>query len=151
MFAILLYLSIILSYFCSNYAREEIWIYRIIFLTQLFCCMNLYFLHKGVQQFLHDCFVYVLVYGLMTTNNLFTKVFSCCVSTAMVSTRFYYKSCIFLWWNTNRNPDYDMIVMLMTLICLLRSRALIPNWLCFIVGVVSHFLEDAQNNSITVS
>ena len=126
MFSILLLLSIPISLFGLKVNYEyEAFLYSLIVSTQFLCGLNLFLLNKRFQQVLHDVFVYVLTYGLLSSNIYFTKLFSMIMAGTMLATRFYYKRCIFLYWNTNRNCDYDVIVLCMMIVCALRSHSLL--------------------------
>ncbi len=148
MFSKLLFLSIPISFLgFGRIPQEEFLIYVLILSTQFLCVINLLIMDKRLQQLLHDSFVYVLTYGLLCSNNSYTKIFSAVMSLQMLMTRFYYKRCIFLFWNTTRNCDYDLVILLMVLSCLIRSDSLLGNNQCIIISVVSHFLPDKQKHS----
>ena len=149
MFSTLLILSIPISLFGLklNY-DHELFNYILIISTQFLCVANLYFRNKRVQQFLHDIFVYVLTYGLLSSNIFFTKVFSIIMASTMLATRFYYKRCIFLFWNNNRNYDYDFIVISLMIICTVRSSSWLFEKECAVIATISHFLLDKHENSV---
>jgi len=149
MFSTLLITSIPISLYGLkiNYEYES-FLYTLITSTQFLCVINLFFLNKRFQQFLHDIFVYTLTYGLLSSNIFFTKVFSMTMAGTMLATRFYYKRCIFLFWNTNRNCDYDVIVFCMMCVCGLRSQSLLYEKECALVSFISHFLCDKNENSL---
>ena len=148
MFSYLLFTSILLSCFCGRYAPDERFVYILIYNTQLGCTLNLFWRDPNIQLVLHDCFVYVLVYGLMCTTNTYTKLFALIISTAMLTTRLIYGRCIFLWWNQDRNIDYDVIILIMTILCCFRNTSFLNNFVCISIGIVSHFLRDAYENSL---
>ena len=148
MFSKLLLLSIPISFTgLKHIPPEEFLLYVLILSTQILCVLNLLIMDKRLQQFLHDSFVYVLTYGLLCSNIFFTKCFSVVMSFQMLMTRLYYKRCIFLFWNTTRNCDYDFVVSLMILVCMMRSDSLLGNKQCMFIGIASHFLLDEQENS----
>lgn len=148
MFGKLLFLSIPISLVgFKKYSGEEIPLYILIISTQFLCALNLLIMDKRLQLFLHDSFVYVLTYGLLCSNNHYTKFFSIVIGSVMLLTRIYYKRCIFLFWNTTRNIDYDIVVFLMILACFFRDDCLLGNKECMAVGVFSHFLLDKHENS----
>ena len=146
-FSCLLFFSILVSYYCGKNTPEEKLFYILIYNTQLFCVANLFFEDLYIQLLLHDCFVYVLVYGLMCTPHIHTKLFAISISTAMIVTRMMYDRCIFLWWNKNRNIDFDIIVFTMIIISYLRKSSVLPNWVCIFIGCISHFLPDCRDDS----
>lgn len=148
MFSTLLILSIPISLFglTVNYEYEP-FLYTLIVSTQFLCCLNLFVLNKRFQQILHDIFVYVLTYGLLSSNVYFTKNFSMIMAGAMLATRFYCKRCIFLYWNTDRNCDYDVIVFFMMIVCALRTQSLLYKKECVAVSLFSHLLCDKYENS----
>jgi hypothetical protein len=148
MFSKLLFLSIPISLIgFKQIPEEEFILYIFILSTQFLCVLNLLILDKRLQQFLHDSFVYVLTYGLLCSNNYYTKLFSVVMSFQMLMTRLYYKRCIFLFWNTTRNCDYDFIVLFTILTCIMRSESLLGNKQCMFIGIASHFLLDQHKNS----
>lgn len=150
-FSYLLFSSLVLSYYCGKYTPEEKLLYVLIYNTQLGCVFNLFFKDVRMQLLLHDSFVYVLVYGLMCTPYMYTKLFSIVISTAMIFTRLIYDRCIFLWWNKSRNIDFDIIVFIMIIISYFRKNSLLPNWLCISIGCISHFLPDSRNDSFVLN
>ena len=148
MFAQLLIVSTVAGYYGTQYAPEEFMMYMFILFIQLICILNLIIADPRPQSSLHDAFVYVIVYGLLCSTNVYTQHLVSCIAFAMVSTRIAYNRCIFLWWNTERNIDYDVIVSIMTLVCLMRSESLIRHWLCWVIGFASHFFSDVSSNSV---
>ncbi len=148
MFSKLLLLSIPISFVGFKQSpQEEFLLYVLILSTQFLCVLNLFILNKRLQQFLHDSFVYVLTYGLLCSNNSYTKIYSVVMSSQMLMTRFYYKRCIFLFWNTTRNCDYDLVVFFMIFTCLMRSDSILGNKQCMFIGIASHILLDEHKNS----
>ena len=146
-FACLLFLSLLVSYYCGKNTPEEKLFYIFIYNTQVLCVANLFFKDVYMQLILHDCFVYVLVYGLLCTHHIHTKLFAMSISTAMIVTRMIYDRCIFLWWNQNRNIDFDIVVFTMIMISYFRESSVLPNWVCLFVGCISHFLPDSRDDS----
>ena len=148
MFAKLLFFSIPISLVgFKEYSGEETPLYLLILGTQFLCVLNLLIMNKRLQLLLHDLFVYVLTYGLLCSNNHFTKIFSIVIGSTMLLTRMYYKRCIFLFWNATRNIDYDFVVLSMILACFFRQDCLLGNKECMAVGFFSHFLLDKYENS----
>ena len=148
MFSKLLFISIPISLLgIKEYSGEETPLYILILSTQFLCVINLLIMDKRLQLFLHDSFVYVLTYGLLCSNNHFTKFFSIVIGSFMLLTRMYYKRCIFLFWNTKRNIDYDFVIFLMILACFIRYDFLLGNKECMAIGFFSHFLLDKYENS----
>jgi len=148
MFSKLLFLSIHISFVgFKRSSDEEFLLYVLILSTQFLCTLNLLIMDKRLQLILHDSFVYVLAYGLLCSNIQFTKFFSVCMSFQVLLSRLYYKRCIFLFWKTSRNCDYDLILFSMILSCFLRNDSLLGNKQCMIIGFASHFLLDEDKNS----
>ena len=148
MFAKLLFLSIPFSLVgFKEYSGEETPLYILIVSTQILCVINLFIMDKRLRLFMHDFFVYVLTYGLLCSNNHYTKFFSIVIGSTMLLTRMYYKRCIFLFWNTKRNIDYDFIIFSMVIACFFRTDFLLGNKECMVVGFFSHFLLDKPENS----
>lgn len=148
MFTLLLLISIpmtIVSAIYDNMCDKEH--YALIGLTQVLCVMNCVLEHKEFQLILHDIFVYVILYALLVTNCHGLKIFGTIIASAMVFTRLLFGRCIFLWWNTCRNIDYDILVSVMIVINILRESPVLNMYICISAAMFSHFLRDSDQNS----
>ena len=148
MFAFLLFCSIPSTCFgIAMVSHHEIVLYVVILHVQLICVLNLLIRDMRIQQYAHDVFVYVLVYGLTSSLERYTMWFSTVVATAMLCTRYRYNRCIFLYWNIARNIDYDFIVLFLILYCCVRTERLLEHFHCICIGAISHFFEDDEKKS----
>lgn len=147
-FAYLLCLMIPVT--CISLAKDgncDINNYVLVLITQILCVVNLTLNSQYLQLILHDIFVYMIVYGTLSSECHYYRYVAIYASVAMVISRMYYKRCIFLWWHTERNIDYDFIVLLGTIINLFRKNKLLNLYVCILISLCSHFMKDEQKNS----
>ena len=151
MFHYLLAIIFPLTTVCMHYDYDcDINHYTLVLYTQILCIANQILKNKSFQLFLHDIFVYCLTYGLLSSTCDGMRVLTMCTAFAMVSTRIIFKRCLFLWWYTERNMDYDMIVTLVAFTNTMRTTSICHPFVCLIVAIYSHFLDVSYNNSYAV-
>lgn len=121
--------------------------YIIICATQFCCAVNTRMQSQTFQLCLHDMFVYMITYGLMSSMCTGLRIYAMMIALFMISTRIVYGRCIFLWWKTQRNMDYDFLVFCMAFANMVRTTCLIDIKMCFLIGIFSHFLADESRNS----
>lgn len=126
----------------KNVSIEEYNFHYFIILTHILCIINLFIRNKSFQLLLHDSLIYILTFGLVGSMRIYTKIISIIFSIVLLSTRFYYKRCIFLYWKTTRSIDFDIIVFGMVFFCLFRTFSLLGHKECILIGIISHFFDD---------
>lgn len=146
MFAHLLVASIPISLACARVAtdcrEDEAWFYISVGCLQLACMCNLRLQSRAAQEILHDVFAYHILYGLVSSQCGVTKSFAFGMTAVMLGTRFYYRRCIFIWWKTRRNASLDLILVVLSILCCLRTVRMVTRNACILISFMSHFIDD---------
>ena len=104
-----LFLSCITSIYLQ---KEDFKFMSFIIFSHILCMINLFVQNKTFQLLLHDVFVYSLLYSNLQSSSIKIRAYGAALCLIMCITRMYYNKCMFLYWNNERNTDFDICVWL---------------------------------------
>ena len=114
------------------------------------CFVNLEWQLRWLQKLAHDAYVSLLLHALAVSTCSNVRTFGLVTSALQLLTRWWYGRCLFLWWNTERNVDNDVAIVILCAMCLWRRGPLVPTWWCVLLGIVTHCLPDDRQHSLAM-
>lgn len=128
-----------------------------VLMIQFSCYANALLLkNKTLQYFLHDAFVYGILYGNLISKSLYIRLFVFSLTLVTLVSRFYFNRCMFLGWQTTRNQDFDVVGIFLIIANWSRTAPVIASdklahAVCAFCGIVTHLIEDRPDSSILFS
>ena len=141
----LLCISCVMSGLC--YSQDPPFM-SIVVCTHTLCIFNLVWSNRLLQLCMHDVFVYSILYANLVSQNNVIRVYGCILGVCMCATRMWYERCIFLYWHTSRNIDFDVWVWLVIAGNLSGLNVPLTQCGCAVIAVASHFFRDEKEDSI---
>lgn len=114
----------------------------LVFATECAALFNLWLMDLTLQSFLHDVYVCLLLYSLFSTKCNLLQQFARYLSILQIATRQIYGSCLFMWENTSRSLEVDMILVFVVMLGLRSPPLRLPAWCCAAMAVAAHQVTD---------